>query len=73
MWGFTQLKHTVRCVKPIETTYQYAVRECYKNIAWCDILLVIVKPDDNIGESVTHELCFAGYLEKTIYIIRSKE
>lgn len=67
------LKHTVRCVKPIKTTLQDAVRDCYKNIAWCDILVVIAKSDGRVDESVTHDLCFAEFLDKTIYIIQSNE
>jgi hypothetical protein len=68
-----KLKHEVRCVKPIKTTYQDAVRDCYNNIAWCDTLVVIAKSDGRMGESVIHELCFAEYFDKTIYIIRSNE
>lgn len=67
------LNHIVRCVNPVKTTYEEAVDECYKNIAWCDILVVISKSDGNIGKSVTHELCFAKFLDKPIYIIRSYE
>lgn len=67
------LRHTVRYVKPIKTTYQDAVRDCYKNIAWCDTLVAIAHSDGSMDESVTHELCFAEYLDKTIYIIRSNE
>lgn len=62
------LKHTVRCIKPIKTTYKDAVHDCYKDIEWCDIVVVIAKSDGSIGESVTHELCFAEFLGKTIYI-----
>lgn len=66
------LKHIVRCIKPIKTTYKDAVHECYNNIAWCDILVVIAKSDGSLGESVTHELCFAEFLDKSIYIIQSR-
>lgn len=67
------LKHQVRCIKPIKGTYQDAVRDCYKNIEWCDTLVAIAKPDGSISERMTHDLCFAEYLDKTIYIIRCNE
>lgn len=66
-------KHTVRCVNLIKTTYKDAVQECYKNIAWSDIVVVITKSDGSIDKSVTHELCFAEFLNKSIYIIRIYE
>lgn len=67
------LNHTVRCVKPIKTTYEDAVRACYKDIVWCDILVVVANSDGSTGEGVTHELCFAEYLNKRIYIIQSRK
>ena len=67
------LKHTVRSVKPIKTTYKDAVHERYSNIAWSDIVVVIANSDASIGEGVTHELCFAEFLDKPIYLIRSYE
>lgn len=70
LWG---LKHEVRCVKPIKTTYEAAVDECFKNIIWCDTLVVIAESDGSMDESVTHEVCFAKFLGKTIYSIRSYE
>lgn len=66
------LKHQVRCVKPIKTTYEAAVNDCFKGIEWCDILVVIAKSDGSIDEAVTHELCFAEFLDKSIYIIQSR-
>lgn len=42
------------------------VAECFKNIEWCDELLVIAKLDGTVGESVAHEICFAKYLHKEI-------
>lgn len=67
------LKHQVRCIKLNKGTYRDAVRDCYKNIEWCDTLVVIANSDGNISESMTHDLCFAEYLDKTIYIIQSNE
>lgn len=43
-----------------------SIYECLDNIQWCDQILVIRKLDGNIGESVTHEVCFAEYLHKEI-------
>lgn len=71
--ALVNLKHTVRSVNPVKTTYKDAVQECYKNIAWSDIVVVITKPHGGIGTSVTHKLCFAEFLNKTIYIITSYE
>ena len=71
--ALVNLNHTVRSVNPVKTTYKDAVQECYKNIAWCDIVVVITKPDGSIGTSVTHKLCFAEFLGKTIYNITSYE
>lgn len=71
--ALVSLKHTVRCVTLIKTTYKDAVQECYKNIEWSDIVVVIAKSDGSIGESVTHELCFAEFLDKSVYIIRRNE
>lgn len=67
------LKHAVRCARPIKTTYQDAVHGWYKDIEWCDTIVAITKSDGIISERMTHELCFAEYLDKTIYIIRSNE
>lgn len=67
------LKHAVRRVKPIKTTYQDAVHDWYRDIEWCDTVVAITKSDGIISERMTHELCFAEYLDKTIYIIRSNE
>lgn len=67
------LNYEVRCVNPITTSCQEAVHECYKNIEWCDTFIVVTKSDGSISESMIHELCFAEYLDKRIYIIRSNE
>ena len=67
------LKHVVRRANPIKTTYQDAVRDWYKDIEWCDTVVAITQSDGHISERMTHELCFAEYLDKTIYIIRSNE
>ena len=71
--ALVNLKHTVRSVNLVKTTYKDAIQECYKNIEWSDIVVVITKPDGSIGTSVAHKLCFAEFLDKTIYIIRSYE
>ncbi len=71
--ALVKLKHTVRSVNPVKTTYKDAVQECYKNIAWSDIVVVITKPNGSIDTSVTHKLCFAEFLDKSIYTIRSYE
>lgn len=42
------------------------IDECFKNIQWCDELLVIPKSDGTVGESVMHDMCFADYLHKEI-------
>lgn len=67
------LKHTVRGINLIKTTYKEAVQKRYKNIEWSDIVVVITKSDGSVGASVAHELCFAEFLNKSIYIIRSYE
>lgn len=69
----SNLKHTVRCVNPIKTSYKAMVHECYENIAWSEIVVVITKSDGSMDKSVTHELCFAEFLNKPIYLIRSYE
>lgn len=66
------LNHKVRCVKPIETTYEDAVHACFRGIEWCDVLVALAKPDGSTSESVTHELCFAEYLGKPTYIIQRR-
>lgn len=71
--ALSNLKHTVRCGNPIKTTYKDSVHERYNNIAWSDIVVVITKSDGSIGKSETHELCFAEFLDKPIYLIRSYE
>lgn len=71
--ALVNLKHTVRSVSPVKTTYKDAVQESYKNIAWSDIVVVITKPDGSVGTGVAHKLCFAEFLDKTIHIIRSYE
>lgn len=71
--ALSNLKHTVRCVNPIKTTYKAMVQECYENISWSDIVVVITESDGTICESVTHELCFAEFLDKPIYLIRRYE
>lgn len=68
-----ELKYEVRCVRPIKTTFQDAVRDCYKNIVWCDTLVVVANSDGSMDESVIHEVCFAEYLDKPIYIIQTNE
>lgn len=68
-----ELKHEVRCAKPIKTTYQDTVRDDYNNIAWCDTLVAIEKSDGRMDERVINDLCFAEYLDKKIYTIRSNE
>lgn len=65
-------RYKVRCVTPHITTLKDAVRLCLKNIVWCDTLLVVTKPDGTIGESVTHEVCFAEFLDKQIFLIKGK-
>lgn len=71
--ALSNLKHTVRCVNPIKTTYKDAIHERYNNIAWSDIVVVITKSDGSIGESMTHELCFAEFLDKSIWVIKRYE
>lgn len=71
--ALVNLKHTVRSVNLVKTTYKDTIQECYKNIEWSDIVVVITKPDGSIGTSVAHKLCFAEFLEKKIYSIRSYE
>lgn len=71
--ALSNLKHTVRCVNPVKTTYKAAVQECYKNIVWSDIVVVITQSDGSMCKTVTHELCFAEFLDKPIYLIRSYE
>lgn len=71
--ALVNLKHTVRCVNPIKTTYKDHVQECYKNIAWSDTVVVITKLDGTIDTGVTHNLCFAEFLNKSICTIRSYE
>lgn len=71
--ALSNLKYTVRCVTPIKTEYKASVKESYENIAWSDIVVVITKPDGTIGKCMTHEVCFAEFLNKSIYLIRSYE
>lgn len=59
-------KNDVRVPQPITTCLKESVDECLDNIQWCDQVLVIRKLDGTIGESVTHEICFAEYLHKEI-------
>ena len=65
-------RYKVRCVTPHITTLKDAVHLCLKNIMWCDTLLVVTKPDGTMGESVTHEVCFAELLDKEICFIKGK-
>ena len=59
-------KCDVRIPKPNTSCFKDCVDECFKNIQWCDEIIVLSKLDGTIGESVTHELCFAEYLHKEI-------
>lgn len=56
----------VRTPNVTNSCLQECVVECFKNILWCDELLVITKSDGTVGESVAHEICFAEYLHKEI-------
>lgn len=62
-------KYEVRIPKPTTLGFKHCVEECFKNIQWCDEVLVLSKLDGTQGESVTHELCFAEYLHKEIRYI----
>lgn len=44
-----------------------------KHVVRCDTLVAIAKSDGRMRESLIHELCFAEYLDKKIYNIRSNE
>ena len=65
----TKLKrknNEVRYVKLSALSFKQNVRECFKNIIWCNELIVIPKLDGSIGKGVTYEVCFAEYLNKQI-------
>lgn len=61
-------EYDVRVPQPITTCLKESIYECLDNIQRCDQILVIRKLDGTIGESVTHEVCFAEYLHKEIMI-----
>lgn len=56
----------VRYVKLSTSSFKQIVKECFKNIIWCNELIVIPKLDNTIGKGVTYEICFAEYLNKQI-------
>ena len=56
----------VRYVKLSTLSFKQSVKECFKNILWCNELIVIPKLDGTIGKGVTYEVCFAEYLNKQI-------
>lgn len=56
----------VRYVKLSALSFKQTVKECFKNILWCNELIVIPKLDETIGKGVTYEICFAEYLNKQI-------
>lgn len=58
---------------PHITTLKDAVHDCMRDIKWCDTLVVVTKPDGGMGESVTHEFCFAEFLGKQICLVRGNE
>lgn len=62
-------KNEVRVPNPVNISLQDCVNECFKNIQWCDELIVVRKLDATIGESVIHEICFAKFLHKQISFI----
>ena len=39
----------------------------FKNIQWCDVPLVVAKPDRTFGESITHEVCFEEFLQRYLF------
>lgn len=48
---------------------QTIISKCYKNIQWCDVVIVITNFDGTLGESVMYELEFAKTLNKNIICI----
>ena len=64
-----EINYVVRIPNVTNPHLKDCVDECFKNIQWCDELLVIAKSDGTVGESVTHEICFAKYLHKEISYI----
>ena len=56
----------IRYVKLSDLSFKQVVKECFKNIIWCNELIVIPKLDGTIGKGVTYEVCFAEYLNKQI-------
>lgn len=56
----------IRYVKLNDVSFKQNVENCFKNIMWCNNLIVIPKLDGTIGKGVTYELCFAEFLNKQI-------
>lgn len=62
----------VRYAKLSLLSFKQTVKECFKNIIWCNELIVVPKLDGTIGKGVTYELCFAEYLNKQITFYREE-
>mgnify|MGYP005755088933 CR=1 FL=1 len=62
----------VRYVKLSSLSFKQTVKECFKNIIWCNELIVVPKIDGTIGKGVTYEICFAEYLNKQITFYREE-
>lgn len=57
----------VRYVKPEpDKSFKQCVQTCFDNIEWADIIHIVQKPDDTIGQGVTYEVEYARRLGKQI-------
>lgn len=57
----------------LNSTYPEIVEKTYGYIAAADAMFVIPKYDGTLGESTTHEVMFARYVDTPVYILYNKD
>lgn len=59
----------VRYVKNETIEYKQAIKNCYNNILWADLILAVRKKDKTLGNGTLYEIAFAELNKKKIHVL----
>lgn len=55
--------------KESDLSFNECISQCYNNIEWANVIIVIKKEDGTIGDGVSYEMEYARRLNKKIIIM----